>query len=324
MTRSPKQKHKVAGNWDVYWHGTHENAAHQEGGAQDAVLAQFWGELFQRHMVRGEPQHLLDLACGNGAVTGFALQVAPQTVTACCLDYSVSAVLELQKRYPGTLCVAADTLHAPFANGSFDMVCSQFGIEYAGVDSISEAARLVAPQGILAAILHLRNGAIYKECAQNLRAIVAIQESGLLPEAHNTFNAGFALNAGTGDVTAFKTAERAFAPKIKSLEGILRDMGSDVAAGLPQQLYRDIAHMYRRMSAYAQEDVIAWIEGMIRELAAYNGRMSSMIDAAMDERDMQRVEKQVAAHGLTLKFRRILKMGAKPEPGAWVLVCERV
>ena len=30
------------GDWDTYWRGTHENAAHREGGPQEEVLARFW------------------------------------------------------------------------------------------------------------------------------------------------------------------------------------------------------------------------------------------------------------------------------------------
>ena len=121
MKDDSSQEPKVAIHWDVYWTGTHEKAAHQDGGTQEEVLEHFWGDLFQRQLGSGGSRKLLDLACGNGAVTGFALQAAPQS-TVFCLDYSVSAVLELRKRHPDALCVAADALRAPFTSGSFDIV----------------------------------------------------------------------------------------------------------------------------------------------------------------------------------------------------------
>jgi ubiquinone/menaquinone biosynthesis C-methylase UbiE len=322
-THDPNNQHEVADDWDVYWTGTHENAAHKEGGAQDVVLARFWSEFFGSNLGGDEPQRLLDLACGNGAVVGFALQVAPQTITTC-LDYSVSAVMELRKRYPEVSCIAGDAQHTPFSQGSFDIVASQFGIEYAGIDAIDEAACLVAPQGSLAVIAHLRDGAIYAECSMSLRAIEAVWESKIFPLARDAFNAGFALNAGTGSVKKFKSADKRMAPAIRSLEGILREMGSDVAAGLVQQVYRDIAHMYQRMSAFDKAEVIGWIDGMVRELDAYRGRMSSMLAAAMDAEEIQRMAGRTVAGGLTVSQCLTLEMGAEPEPAAWVLVCKRV
>jgi SAM-dependent methyltransferase len=324
MAVESEPERKVAGDWDVYWRGTHENAAHQEGGPQDVVLAQFWNDIFQRCNVSREqqPGRLLDLACGNGAVTGFAAQAAPQ-LRACCVDYSLSAVLELQKRYPLAHCVAADVLCTPFANGSFDMVTSQFGIEYAGVDSVGEAARLVAPGGVLAVILHMQDGGIYRECKQNLQVIDAIGEMRLLPLTRDAFNAGFDVNEGVGSMEAFKEAEKRFTPPVRALEALLAKEGFGVAAGLAQKLYQDIAHMYRRISAYDRADIINWVDGMTGELEAYRGRMSSMMSAALDATAMQKAETLAVAQGLTLSERRSLKMGSDSEAAAWAMICHR-
>ena len=313
---------QVADSWDVYWRGTHENAAHQEGGPQEAVLAQYWCEVFRKHLQQGSSHRLLDLACGNGAVTGHALQASPQ-LTTCCLDYSASAVLELRKRYPDTLCVAGNVRHLPFEARTFDFVASQFGIEYAGLETIAEAARMLAPGGMLATVLHLREGAIYRECADNLQAVNDIRDSGLLELARDAFNAGFDLNAGTGSVDAFKSAEKRFAPAVRELEKLMRKMGQAIASGLPQKLYQDIAHMYRRMSAYDREDIIDWVDGMVLQLDAYGGRMKSMLDAALDAHAVQKMRELLERHGTTVLSLDTLEMGADSEPAAWVLEARR-
>ena len=82
--------------------------------------------------------------------------------------------------------------------------------------------------------------------------------------------------------------------------------------------------MYRRMSAYNREQVIDWVNGMAQELDAYKGRMSSMINSALDTITMQQVVQRLVAQDMTIKQHRILEMGSKPEPAAWALVCERV
>jgi len=313
----------IADSWDVYWRGTHENAAHQEGGPQEAVLARFWSDWIRKQLKQGSSQSFLDLACGNGAVTGYALQAAPQ-LTAYCLDYSASAMLELRKRYPNTLCVAGNARHLPFTDGGFDMVVSQFGIEYAGLETIVEAARMLAPGGTLATVLHLRDGAIYRECAQNLQVVNDISASGLLPLAREAFNAGFDLNAGTGSVDAFKYAEKRFTPTVRALEKLMREMGEAIASGLPRKLYQDIAHMYRRMSAYDREDIIAWVDGMVLQLEAYGGRMSSMLDAALDSGELEKMRESLEHQGITVRACSTMEMGVNSEPAAWVLEAERL
>ncbi len=321
MVSSATGQQPSAGDWDVYWRGTRENAAHQEGGPQEAVLESFWLDFFSRHTVN-DMTRMLDIAAGNGAVTGYALR-ANLSGPPCCLDYSVNAMVQLHKRYPQALCVAADAANAPFGDGAFDLVCSQFGLEYAGADSIDEAARLVAPGGTLALILHLHGGAIYRECELNLRAIDAIRDSGIMALARTAFDAGFALNAGTGEVAAFKAAERRFTPAVRALEDIMRSMGRDVAAGLAQQLYQDIATMYRQMSAYEHSDIVAWIDGMTMELDAYAGRMASMLAAALDEEAIGRMTALVEQRQMRPLLRETLTMGGDTLAAAWALIWQR-
>lgn len=312
----------VAQSWDVYWKGTHENAAHQEGGPQEAVLAQYWGELFQGQLRRNPGTRLLDLACGNGAVTGHALQLEPGLAVSC-LDYSASALLELRKRYPSAACVTGNALQLPFSDASFDLVVSQFGIEYAGPETIVEAARMLAPGGMLAAVLHLHEGGIYRECAGNLQAVNDIRDSDLLVLARAAFNAGFDINEGTGSVEAFKAAEKRLTPAVRNLESLMQDMGEAIAAGLPRKLYQDIAHMYRRMSAYSRADIIDWVDGMVLQLDAYGGRMTSMLEAALAAPALQDMGERLTLQGCTVQRVDTLKMGANAEPAAWILEVRR-
>lgn len=311
-----------AADWDVYWRGTHEKAAHQGGGAQDAALEAFWRELFDRHLGAYEQPRLLDLASGNGAVTGFAAKSCPAALLHA-TDASEYALRSLRERFCACRCTVADALRPPFATGSFDIVASQFGLEYAGIDALGQAAELVAPGGLLAAVLHLKGGAIDRECTVNHRAIAAIQHSQLLPLARAAFAAGFALNAGTGSVEAFKSAERAFTPAVRSLEQVLAQMGQGVAGGLARQLYDDIAHMYQRMSAYAPGDILGWVDGMMAELESYRARMASMTAVALDEVTLRAALDQLAAKGFLVEKCEKLLMGAGAAEGAWTVVLHR-
>jgi len=308
--------------WDTYWRDTRENAAHKEGGAQEALLAQFWRELLTEQLAANPNVRILDLASGNGAVTGFVRQISPALAVHCC-DYSLYALVELERRHPGNPRVVADAARLPYADASFDLVLSQYGVEYAGPEAIVEAARLLAPGGTLALLVHVFEGAIYRECERNRGVVTAIRELDILNLARSAFAAGFALNAGTGTVEAFKQAERAFTPAVRGLEQLLREAGKGAAGGLPGQLYQDIAHMYRRMSAYEQEDIRNWLQSMTAELEAYEGRMQSMLDAALSRDQMLALQVQLAARGFDDSPLRSLAVSEQGPAAAWALVTRR-
>ncbi len=312
----------IAGFWDTYWRGTHENAAHREGGAQEPILASFWEEFFRRELVARTEPAILDLACGNGAVTGHARRLFPE-LRVHCSDFSLSALLDLQRRYPGCPCVVADAARLPLAAASFDLVVSQFGLEYAGTAALEEAAGLLAPGGVMALLVHVHEGAIYRECEYNRDTVAALQSLDILGLAREAFAAGFALNRGDCSPDEFRAAERAFAPAVRGLEQLLRDRGPTAAGGLLQQLYQDIAHMYRRMSAYEPADILQWLAGLGAELEAYRGRMQSMLDAAWSRSTLDTLTGNVVAQGLSLVRCDQLAVPGSALPAAWALILAR-
>ena len=305
--------------WDVYWSGA--NAAGAEGGSRDPALAEFWSSLLSAQAARFKGPRVLDLACGDGAVTAFAEQrLAAATLTA--LDYSHSALLRLKASHRAH-CVVGDVRKIPLAGPAFDIIGTQFGVEYAGPTALLEAVPLLAAGGVLAAVLHLYEGAIYRECEAHLADIAAIQHSAILPLAQRAFEAGFALSRRRGSVAAFKQAEADFTPAVRALEKLIQKRGEQATEGLPRRIYQDIAHMYRRMSAYEPADILAWIAGMEAQLHAYYGRMSGMLKAALDDAALERLGRGLTRAGLTIQRCGKLSLGAPPQAAAWVLVAQR-
>ena len=119
-------------------------------------------------------------------------------------------------------------------------------------------------------------------------------------------------------MAAFKQAEAEFTPAVRALERLVRERGEPAAAGLPQRICQDIAHMYRRMSAYEPADILDWIGGMEAQLHAYHGRMSGMLKAALEQ-----LRRGLARVGLTIQRCGKLSLGAQPQAAAWVLVAQR-
>lgn len=328
MAGEPRGGESSLEGWDEYWRRTREAAAHRGGGPQDEVLARFWASFFDDALARSETARLLDLGCGNGAVARFALQAVSRAGRPAPLvlgvDSSLSALNDLRKRFPSVAVVAADAKRIPFPDACFDVISSQFGLEYAGMDAFSEAARLVAAAGTLAAVIHLKDGALYRECAVNLEALTVVRECGILPATREVFRASRALTRGNGSRAAFSRADEELAAAVRKVDEVLRDRGEAVAGGAVYRLYADICHMYGRMRAYEPGEVATWADAMAREVEAYTGRMSSMLAAAIDDRGLDEIARRAASRGLSIRVREELRMGpGSGEPAAWVLVCDR-
>ncbi len=315
----------VPGAWDEYWRLSRETSALKGGGPLDEVLARFWQRVLGRPLSAGS--RLLDIACGNGAVTAAAVGTGTAVAGAAGLfgiDRAEEAVRAYRARFPTGKGVAGDARRLPFADRCFDLVASQFGIEYAGEAAFGEAARVTAPGGLLAAVIHRTGGAIHRECAGNAAAMARVAASGILPAAREAFRRGAAASRGQGSRAAFRAADARLAVAVRQIEGVLAEFGTRVAGGTVQRLYQDLAHMFGRLAAYDPADVAAWVDLMAREIEAYSGRMEAALGAAMDGDGLARAAAQCEARGLSVLAREELRVGPEGgEPAAWMLVCER-
>lgn len=314
--------------WDEYWRLTQEAAAHRGGGPQDEVLARFWRAFFLDALRNRPAARVVDLACGNGVVTRLALEAAGEAgVCDRCVvgvDLSQAALADLRRRSPGVLLAAADALRVPFASATFDVVTSQFGLEYAGAAAFAEAARLVARGGTFAAVIHRKDGALYRECAVNLEAATAVAESGVLPAFRSMTMASHALRTGKGSRVAFRRAEGELQSAVGQVEAALRRLGEGVAGGAIRAILADIGHMSRRVANFDPREAAGWAEAMSREMRAYAERMAAMLGAAVDVPGMEAIESRVRCEGLVVYPREEMWMGVRrAEPAAWVLRGER-
>ena len=315
----------IGQSWDTYWQGTYNASAHKDGGPQDVALKLFWSDIVSDLAGEQEDIRMLDVACGNGAVTGIALKVASQKQTKLishCTDYSLSAVQSVQKKYPSVKGVSSDAKHLPFQSASFDAVVSQFGIEYAGRDAFSQCAELVSPSGIFAAIVHLKDGAIYKECQESLEASQKTADIRVLELARVAFKAAYDVLDGKAKQDIFVQADKNFSPAVNKMKSILLEKGKDVAGGTVYGLFNDLGHMYSDIEAYHPMDVFEWIDKMIFELEAYSGRMSSMLNAAIGDLELQKIIDLVTSKGMSVTRKGQLSF-SEGKPAAWFLVCKK-
>lgn len=145
--------------WSRYWAtGALHSCASSFGDAYGGAIGGWWQQIFGDLLA---DERVLDIATGSGALLQLGLrhcpsasvrwdgidvgQVAPEW-----LRTLPEAQAQRVRVHPG---IRAEAL--PFADSSFDLVTSQYGIEYSELhQSLAEVHRVLRPRGRLRCVLH--------------------------------------------------------------------------------------------------------------------------------------------------------------------------
>ena len=316
-----------AESWSAYWAGAEAASQPLIGGVRGEALDRFWTAFFTERLKTG-PQLMIDLACGAGSVSAKAADLAGAAgvaLTIHCTDYSPAAIRGVCDAVHDADIAGfvADAALLPLGARSYSVATSQFGLEYAGLAAFDEAGRILRPGGAFAAVVHMKGGGIEEECAANLDIILKTQKLELLPRAREVFEIGFAVLTGRAAHKKFLKADKAFAPAVRAAKALIAGSPPVAARAFLERLYADLGHMYRRIKAYAPEDIEAWISRGEFELKAYENRMASMIKAAQSQDDITGLVGRLHAAGLMVSDPEILKLGRPLKPAAWALVAEK-
>ena len=323
MTDHETDSTPIAESWDAYWHGARHGAAYCGGGTSHPLILSFWDEFFKAVRDQYGMPKVIDIASGGGAVVQCAKSVFDgQLEEFTCLDISDSAISLLEQRFPGVRGIVADACSIPLDSASYDVVTSQFGIEYAGLEAIDEVARLIAPGGQLALLLHNLAGGIYKQCAASLDAIKRLQEAKFIPLSITMFEEGFAAIRGA-DPAKHDAAAMNLVPAVRAIESIIMQHGKQVADGTIMRLFEDVKTMHGRMQNYEPSEVLGWLRKMTGEVQAYEGRMASMCNVAIDAEVFKKLCDKLRCQGFEILRSDPLTNPDHNVPLAWALVAAK-
>lgn len=281
-------KDPAPGAWDTYWKGTELSSTYEEGETSNHILTETWKKVLST--VEPKAIKMLDIASGRGIVASLAADTFPKirkSIT--CIDISEVALKQLKKKLPGvqTRVCRADQL--PFEDSSFDLVTSQFGIEYAGLKAFGEACRVMRPNGQLAAVTHFRNGGIFEECEANYRATQQFLNSKFIPLAYNMLKEKMAYPTTAPAEIGQRLIEN-MKPAITQAVAIINHYGRNIAGGTIDRIFTDIARISRNSRNYDRDEVLNWLLSMEQEMEAYSMRMESMCSSSLSRNDINQIE----------------------------------
>ena len=300
-----------ADKWSAYWQDEGlggEVFVNAEGNASPGIT-RFWQEAFSDSAAGAR---VIDLAAGAGAVFRALGNIAGQERYAA--DFSTPALQLVRKDLPDVLTLTCDAAKPPLADGAFDYVVSQFGIEYAGDAAFEAAGRLLAPGGRLIALCHYEGGNIHGNNEAELKAAEATRASNFIGVSTELARALFSRDQARFDAAhgPFQVAERTVALLTR-----------DVPGGIHTHLYNGFRQLAERYQHYDESDITGWLAAMDADLTRNIDRLTQICRAAANESTMRERCATLSRIGLTNVVLAPFQLPEHDRPVAWHLEAGR-
>lgn len=267
--------------WDEFWLNSSDDARESvEGSEISPLLDKFWNEVSKRY----GGGRLLDVACGAG---GALRRLIHRFDTAVGLDLSPSAASKVSGLADGRpLGLVASAAAIPIRDASFELVVSQFGLEYASFHvGLKEAVRVAAIGGSIVVIAHMKGGAIDLASARRLSdvnmfkmyldAAVPFFETGLAAERETSADRQRLLQRANDAAAEFKPV-------------------SDRVAALARRnnrtaevLQSNVIELHRRRRGLSSAAITHWLADARQRLDLYEARLSAMRKSALSEDEIR-------------------------------------
>ncbi|MDT8438713.1 MAG: class I SAM-dependent methyltransferase [Wenzhouxiangellaceae bacterium] len=288
--------------WTLFWQSGEVDACVPRDAGLRAGLEKVWTDWFA-----GLPDEarLLDIGCGNGALTLRAVQAADRVDHRLQIDAVDAAAIDpklpcrsggrderVRVRFRGGVVME----QLPFAASCFDAVCSQFAFEYAEPEAAAaELARVLKPGGMLRMLVHAADTAVTGEVRAQHQALAGIASSDLFARADDLLHALIAARrAGQGASPAIQAAIRAFRDALEVQRSGLDATRLEGAAG---RLLTAVAALPSQALAEPECDPGDWASALMQRLEAQLTRFSDMLHASRDEAGLAELLAMVRAAG---------------------------
>jgi len=276
--------------WRHYWRENRLAACVPDNPDSAAAIETHWTGFFSE-LPGGK--RVLDIATGNGVLLVWvarAARAAGRELTLTGIDLADIDPARFLPEHQIDLAAAqfigntaAESL--PFADGSFDVVISQYGLEYADLEiALGEAARVLASGGQLHWLAH------------GIDSIVVAQGRAQLADID-------LLLASEGSFAAMKTyigarvRGRKVSRATRELAEALRSAEAHCAANPPATLVRQlcggILDTANQFEKYHPADVERWLEENLKRLRGQRQRTRDLLSACLSGDRLAQVEQAI-------------------------------
>ena len=292
--------------WSRYWK---QDVLHSLPGSFEGNYAGEIGRFWRRQFAPLDASHrVLDIATGNGAI--------PQLVCrACSNDMPRVDAVDLAEVRPDWLatqppqCSAALHFHAgasaealPFAAASFDLVTSQYGIEYCdAARAVPELARVLGPEGRLALLLHHRESRLATVAREELRLADGLLRAGGFLDRLDVIVPWLAQatsSEGRERLRNDPAANRARDDYNHAMQAVARDAAASPFPDLLEEARAFSAQALGALQRVSATETLSRCRDYRAALIDARLRYAELCECAMDEGMMEAFAGRLAASGL--------------------------
>lgn len=174
-------------HWSVYWHAGARNSLPQDFARNyDRELGEFWAKQFG---LLSSDERMLDLCTGSGAIAMLARKQLPSSVSITAIDGAAVDTAALTMIWPEDseylkgidfiFGCPIETINGDLVSGSFDLVTSQYGVEYCDLEVVAPiVAGLIKPGGRLVLVTHAMDSEMDHAMASEARDYEVLTEHG--------------------------------------------------------------------------------------------------------------------------------------------------
>ncbi|MFP6809228.1 MAG: class I SAM-dependent methyltransferase [Pseudomonadales bacterium] len=298
--------------WSDYWtqEGTSGEVFVNKSGDRHPQLAAYWQtQLSGAHST----SRIIDLACGAGSVfADLDKHNDEHSYELFGADLSTDALQLFQRRLPSTKVIACSASQLPFPSEAFDLVVSQFGIEYAGANAFTEAGDLVARGGRIAILCHHQDGYIDSKNKRLLAGAHSATNSNFISAALDLVRSSFANQNSDQSMSKFNAAGEQLAATLK-----------EYPEGIHHHLYFGFQQLFDRRSHYDESDIVDWLEAMRLDVDKNILRLTQMRQAARSEKEIRNICQMFTKQGLRKVGYSPFTISGNDLPVAWSITAER-
>ena len=276
--------------WRDYWKSDRPASCVPENEATAKEIAEYWIGMFAE---LPDGSRILDIATGNGILLAHAATAAGQAGKTFELTGVDLAEIDPRKflskspagfenaRFIGG--TAAENL--PFGEGEFDVVVSQYGLEYAELEkALAEVERVLAPGGKLVWLAHSEDSEVVQQNrGQGAQVEYLLAQRGPVD----------AMEKFTARIRKGKSPSHAG----QRLQAVLVDAEAYCRQNPPATIVTDvctvIAETANRWQAYRPDDLFHMLTDSRRRLIRHRQRINDLIGAVMSPKRLQRVEQRL-------------------------------
>lgn len=276
-------------NWTNYWQkeGAGGEVYVDKNGGKSPFLSHFWQKRFSLFNKDNETKKVIDIASGAGSI--FVELPKEHSFELFAADVSSHALEQLNARIDNVRTTVCSANAIPFDDQYFDVVLSQFGIEYGGNAAFEEATRLLNKGGELVFLCHYEDGSIDSRNKIELAGAYLVKEIKFVEKAISVTQSAF-----SGDVEAFNKECDSFV----EVEPKLAEFCQGHPNGVHAYLYSGFKKLFSQRKSYQEGDIVKWLEQMALEVDKSILRLKEMRKAALNVSDMQNITQRMVSSGL--------------------------